>query len=346
MLDITKIIDNAYAVVKNHEMETPGQFRRWNWQDPGSSRDLGVNEYGCADASNILYMIGRFPSQPQERAMYIKALQDLQDPTTGMFVEATHHSIHTTAHCIAAIELFDAKAKHPLKDLHFLLEKEALYKFMDELDWAGLPWIMSHRGAGLYAALVLQDEVDRQWQGWYFDWLNENADPQSGFFRKGAVQEGKKPLFHHLAGTFHYLFNMEYARQPLRYPDKLIDSCLSIWEDLKKKSPDELCLDYNNRWENLSKSISFAEIDWVYCVTRALRQSGHRFAECKAALREFAGIYINWLNSLDHFTHDDFNDLHQLFGCICALAELQTALPGEIYSEKPLKLVLDRRPFI
>jgi hypothetical protein len=35
-----------------------------------------------------------------------------------------------------------------------------------------------------------------------------------------------------------------------------------------------------------------------------------------------------------------------LFGAVCALAELQRALPGEIRSERPLRLVLDRRPFI
>ena len=45
-------------------------------------------------------------------------------------------------------------------------------------------------------------------------------------------------------------------------------------------------------------------------------------------------------------TDDGLNDLHALFGAVCCLAELQAALPGEITSEKPLKLVLDRRPFI
>ena len=345
MLDITKIIDDAYAVVKNHEMETPGMFRRWNWQNEAGNRDLGVNEYGCADASNILYMIGRFPSKPEERALYVKALKDLQAADTGMFTEATHHTIHTTAHCIAAIELYDDVAEYPLRQLQFLLDRETLRTFMDQLNWASEPWVMSHQGAGLYAALVLQGEGDRQWQDWYFEWLYENADPETGFWRKGAIQEHKKPMFHHLAGTFHYLFNHEYAHMPLRYPEKMIDTCLNIWANLKNNEGGTR-EDYNNRWEQLSKSVSFAEIDWVYCVTRALRQSGHRHDECKAILREFAKIYIDWLNSIDHFTHDDFNDLHQLFGCICALAELQAALPGEIRSNKPLKLVLDRRPFI
>ncbi|MDF3130566.1 hypothetical protein P0Y35_15265 [Kiritimatiellaeota bacterium B1221] len=43
---------------------------------------------------------------------------------------------------------------------------------------------------------------------------------------------------------------------------------------------------------------------------------------------------------------DGLNDLHMLFGSLCALAELQASLPGVLTSSRPLKLVLDRRPFI
>ena len=45
--------------------------------------------------------------------------------------------------------------------------------------------------------------------------------------------------------------------------------------------------------------------------------------------------------------HDEsVNDLHMLFGGVCGLAELSRALRGVLVSEIPLKLVLDRRPFI
>ncbi len=40
------------------------------------------------------------------------------------------------------------------------------------------------------------------------------------------------------------------------------------------------------------------------------------------------------------------NDLHLLFSVTCCLAELQAALPDCLPSTKPLRLVLDRRPFI
>ena len=68
------------------------------------------------------------------------------------------------------------------------LTKENLYDLLDGLNWAEGPWTASHQGAGIYAALVLQGEASLTWQDWYFDWLYENADPDTGLWRKGAVK--------------------------------------------------------------------------------------------------------------------------------------------------------------
>ena len=96
----------------------------------------------------------------------------------------------------------------------------------------------------------------------------------------------------------------------------------------------------------LYTGIAFAQIDWVYCQNRALRQCGHRFEESIAAIRAFADRYLTDLLSRDFKTDKGLDDLHALFGCICCIAELQQTLPGTILTDKPLKLVLDRRPFI
>ena len=181
--------------------------------------------------------------------------------------------------------------------------------------------------------MVLSDSVGSEWQDTYFNWLWENADEKTGFWRKDAVLSDDKPVFHHLAGTFHYLFNHEYAKKPLRYPEKIIDTCLALYEK-------------NETVLNFGQNIGFAEIDWVYCITRASRQTSHRFEDCRNALKKFAKGFIEYLDGIDEKTDDGFNDLHMLFGTVCCLAELQQALPGMIRSKKPLKLVLDRRPFI
>ena len=67
---------------------------------------------------------------------------------------------------------------------------------------------------------------------------------------------------------------------------------------------------------------------------------------CKEAILDFAKEFVEYLDSLDFETDDGVNDLHMLFGAVCALAEMQAALPGVVETTKPLRLVLDRRPFI
>ena len=328
--NIDRIIDKIYNTVQTHRL-AEGEYARWLWQDEKGSRELGINEYGCADAANILYTIGRFERDPAKRVCWVNAMQNMQDPETGMFTEKTHHTIHTTAHVVAALELFDALPRYPLTDLFKYKTKEGLYEKLESLKWDSDPWSQSHQGAGLFAALTIAREVDAEWIKWYFDWLREKCDPEIGMSYAGKF--GIKPLNHHLNGWFHYLFNHNYMRMAFPYPEKLIDSCLAMYEK-------------NELGPTFGRTCNFAEIDWVFAVNRAMRQTPHRFHECKAALHDFAEKYLDYMDNIDGEKDDCFNDLHMLFGAVCALAELQMALPGEIITTVPMKIVLDRRPFI
>ena len=227
-------------------------------------------------------------------------------------------------------------------DLQKYANKEGLYKLLENLDWDARPWPESHQGAGIYASLKLTDAVGLEWERDYFKWLWENQDSETGFWKKGIIENATAPLYHFMGGSFHYLFNMEYARQTLRYPEKMIDTCLALYQN--QQIGDKGGNSYQA--DQFGKYIGFLEIDWVYCLTRAGRQTTYRHDDIKCALRKFAGEYIDWLYSLDVVTHEGFNDLHMLFGTTCALAELQQELRGELETKKPLRLVLDRRPFI
>jgi hypothetical protein len=329
-LDARPFLANATAILARHARGATGDFARWTL--PGAP-DHGRNAYGVSDAANLLWTLDAFPVEVAERAAWVAALQALQDPATGLFHEPTHHAIHTTAHCVAALELFDARPAHALAALAALRDAAAMERFLDALDWAGAPWTESHRGAGLYAALHLAGESTPAWEARYFAWLARACDAATGLWRRGAVPQGDAALgllFPHLAGTFHYLFDCEHAKQPHPHPSALVDTCLRIRA---------------TRIYPLARFVSFAEVDWVYCLHRAARQCG-RVDEARAALRDFAAEYLRFLDSLDAGTDAGLDDLHALFGAVSAIAELQAALPDEIASERPLRLVLDRRPFL
>jgi hypothetical protein len=335
--DLTTFCGDVLKAVGAHESGGTGVYARYLRNGAGDRhiRKAEGDPYGCADAANLLYTLGEFPSTSEERARWVGALQNLQDPDTGLFREETHHPYHTTAHCVAALELFDAKPKFPLREMQRHGSPEALVRFLGQLDWKHEPWKSSHEGAGLFAARVLTGEADSTWQRVYFDWLWNEMDQDSGLLRKGCYAKVQwweyKMYFPHLAGTFHYLFNIEYARMPIRYPEKMIDTALHLYR--AKDFP-------------LGKNGGFPELDWVYVLHRASRQTAHRFADVRSALLEFARMYLPKVQQMDPDTDGAFNDIHRLLGLVCGIAELQLALPGVIYSPRPLRQVMDRRPFV
>ena len=323
-INISHIIPKIQKVIDHHKL-ADGSYGRY-------IGDTEPNPYGCADAANILYSIGNFPQDPAERAEWIKTLRAMQDTETGLFSEPTHHTIHTTAHCMAALELFDAMPAHRAYALEQYVCKENLVNFLDALQWIEAPWTSSHQGAGLYVALNLGGSPGiQEFNKNYFNWMWENADPDTGLWRK-AGQNGVRPIWEHMAGSFHYLFNHEHAHMPLRYPEKVIDACLAMYD--------------KHDFQGFGKQASFIEIDWVYCLTRAQQQTSHRWEDVTAYLEKFAHEYADFWMNADYDTDKSINDLHLLFGGVCCIAELQRALRGKIITDKPLKLVLDRRPFI
>ena len=331
-INLDPLIQEIAHCVETHRLKT-GSYARWifGYFKDGRPKDRGRNEYGCADAANILYSIGQFPRDPAERAEWVRHLQEMQDPITGLYTEATHHTIHTTAHCTAALELFDARPLSPCKALEEYTTKEGLYRLLEtEVDWAERPWPESHKGAGILPSLTNTEMVGLEWKNWYFDWMWEHSDPETGFFCCG---EKKAPLYQYMAGGFHYMFNHEAEHRPFRYPEKIIDSCIFLMNETREKA-------------KFHSSCGFIDVDVVYSLTRAMRQSPHRFYEAKAELEKFAEKYLDMMLHLDYAADPGFNDLHMLFGSVCCMAELQAALPGKLLTTKPLKLVLDRRPFI
>ncbi len=326
-LDYQPVISHIHQAVEERQLN-PGEYSRYL---PGP--DAVPNEYGCADAANILYSIGKMERDPARRAAAVRTLQNFQNPETGLFEEGTHHPFHTTAHCIAALELFDAGALYPVAAMRQYLKRDALCAFLDQLDWSGNPWNESHRGAGLYSALTLTGETSPEWSEWYFGNLDAHTDPVTGISRKEAVATGKSELCRHLAGHFHYLFCYLHARRAFPCAEKLIDSCITLYRE------DKLL-------ENFGRKFGFLETDWVFTLHRATRQTPYRFNESRSLLRDFAEKFRTFLVEDEWKKEQGGEDLHALFGTITAVAELQLALPGEILTDLPLKNVLDRRPFI
>ena len=325
-MNIQPLIDNILREVDRHAIPgRPGAYCRF----PGGD----VNAYGCADAANIWYTLGHFPRDLEFRAACVAEIQKFQDPETGLFHEGTHVPYHSTAHCSAALELFDAAPLYPFKEFEQYRTPEGIRRFVASLPWVGDPNLHGHEGAGAFAAMYVTGFRDPAWQDAYFTWLTENCDPDYGLSVKGVVNVRRSAAIH-LFNWFHYLFNFHACNRPFPYPEKLIDTCLDLFR--RQDFPPEF-----------NTHCGFWEVDWIFCINRASRQTKHRFAEVRQALREERTILLDFLTSRPDIADlPRGNDLHMLFGTISALAELQLALPGEMATDIALRNVLDRRPFI
>lgn len=326
-MNIQPLIEKFADAVEQHAI--PGR--------PGAyCRNLGqeINPYGVADAANILYTIGRLERDPERRAAWIRELQAFQDPETGMFYEATHLPMHTTAHCIAALENFDAAPLYPLTELEKYRTPEGITDLLENLEWRGNPNPHGHVGSGAFASLFNTGHTDLAWQNSYFQWLEDHCDPDYGMSRAGMVNN-PCPAPYHLFDWFHYLFNFSACHRPFPRVETLIDTCIRLFRENELPTTG-----FNARF-------GFWEIDWIYCVNRSTRQTKYRFDECQEVLHEEKDRLLGLLMNCKDFTTLKFgDDLHMIFGTLCAVAELQIALPGELISETPLRNILDRRPFI
>ncbi len=331
-IDITNILENTLKNVTSHRLDE-GKYCRWIKLESYGERNFGINAYGCADAANILYTLNNMPKSNEERHAFIGTLQAMQDPVTGYFKEGTHHIIHTTAHCTASLELFDALPLYDFTDMNKYRDFAEFEKYMAEYDWLRLGKA-AHAGAGIYAAMSITGAVDAKWKRAYFDFFNRNCDSNTGLFITEPVPEFTRRL--QIGDAFHYFFNYGDFHEALPYPEALIDSCLDAYKN------DRL----DDQWGVFGRQFHFIEMDWIYCLNRATYQTSHRFDEVKETLYNFAKGYTEYFDSVDFDTDGGANDMHLLFGTMCALAELQKALPGIVVSDIPTRSVLDRRPFI
>ena len=68
-MNIDSLREKISAVVRAHALGD-GAYARWLWQNAAGDRELGANEYGIADAANILYTIGGFPNGEKREQLW------------------------------------------------------------------------------------------------------------------------------------------------------------------------------------------------------------------------------------------------------------------------------------
>jgi hypothetical protein len=137
-----------------------------------------------------------------------------------------------------------------------------------------------------------------------------------------------------IGGTFHYSFLYQYFNRHMPYPEKRIDAILGL------QRPDGYWSGENHLWMTL---------DAIYLMTRSLRYAPHRYDDVCTSVRRIMKVLQQDVYSAEgrKKAFSANGGVHSLTAATNIAAEAQQFLGSkEVVTDWPLKLVLDRRPFI
>jgi len=319
----------THWIVKDFEptVKMPGGAGHYA-RSPG---DTVTELYGVADMACILYTLNELMPAEKERAEWAAAFQAFQNPDTGWLIERspTHAALHNTAFALAAMQLLDLSPQYPVKMGPEYADPRA---FLNTLDWRTAVYSDSHKGAGVGSIFALVPALGTPaWFDAYFGTCDDLVDPNNGLMGKEKPPGGDADQ---IGGTFHYSFLYQNFNRQMPHPEPRIDSVLRL------QLPDGYWLATNHLWMTL---------DAIYLMTRTLRYCPHRFEDVRNVVRRVMGILMGEVFSVEgrKQTFTGRLAVHSVTAALSIAAEAQQFLGAtEVITARPLKLVLDRRPFI
>jgi hypothetical protein len=233
---------------------------------------------------------------PEQHNHWRRLLLDAQDRDTGLFADPlfSRHDLEPTSlgedylvhqtnyFALNALDALEGRPHYPLRFVEPYLSIPDLREWLDGLDWSK-PWRESNMV--MFTATALY--VTWQWQGegralsallGLLDWLDEHQDPETGFW---GLEEGAS-LQDAMAGAYHFLPYYFCVGRPLHFPEKMIESTLSLQQPDGLFHPDgggDTCLD----------------VDAVDILVKCSLLSSHLASQVQEALeRAYVGILGNW----------------------------------------------------
>jgi hypothetical protein len=284
-----------------------------------------------------------FNSHPVEsKEVWISTIQSYQNPKTGWFKEGLmnyggHFKEHSTAFAVSALRLLGGKPEYQFEIAKKLNCRKKVEKWLKKkTEWGLLCWSGSHRGGGLgsiFAALGPESYPHEDFFDWYFNWLDKKADPEVGYWRIGWIHKLRKNRLtkQELGCAVHYYWIYEFLNRPWPYPEKIIDSTLSLQND-------------KGTWHH---EFSYCiDLDAIHALTRCLNQTnGYRKEEVELALLKYLDYAIPYFNDRE-FIFKNYTSAHRLTGYVSAIAELYNFMPDLFEVHKPWIQTLDIYPWI
>ncbi len=276
------------------------------------TKDKPADMYASADMAWSRWAMNDLQLTKKQRAEWIDFIQDQQNPN-GSYNHITGHcKTHAFCHATGALNMLGGKQRYAPKFLDKYRNVEGIDEWLDRIDWVH-QWGASHDIWGAGVPLACSPQTPQEWRDKLFAWLDREASPKTGFWRKGVKPVSKLEF---VGGAFHIWPIYAGRGRMIPYPKKVVDHILT----LQRKSG------------SFDGVFHYGGMDCVWALVYVTENLPYKRETIKKALARNADGIMELYNERPHRF---FIDAHGMESRILTIAMLQQALPEKFKSAKP-----------
>ena len=252
----------------------------------------GVSEatdlYASCDVAIARHIMGESLTKTlsaDQRQQWIAYINSYQQPEDGSYTERYRHSkLHANGMTIGALGVLGGRQRYPVKLYEAFNTVDKVGPWLEQINWAQ-QWGASHLFWGGIHCYSLSRACNPAWLDYVFEWLDNNLDEQTGWWRKGTVYTDRhQPL----GGSVHILPLYQHHGRPFPYPERVIDSVLAL------QLP-------NGRWLKRAKDqdqiMHYLELDALYALRyMGTLAPGYRENDVMKAVNRYADLVHTYWN--------------------------------------------------
>jgi hypothetical protein len=299
--------------------------------------------YGSADVACILYSLDRLDPSREESAAWLEVLSGFQDAESGFFVDrsAMLSTAHNTGFAVGAMNLLDRELvdgelpKAPLRFARLVREPADAERFAASLNWRTDCYEAGENLIGHASSFFnVSGSIPAEWFEWLVDYVERTKmDQANGMV---GVDKPAGGDLDQIGGTLHFDFFWAALGRQLPFAAARTEALLGL------QLPSGLW-DPTNPW--------WLSFDAVYMLRRTLPDLPDDQAQRVRAAVARAAAALSARASDPDLRESDFVDpwigAHMLTGAVSFFAYAQQVLgESRVITERPLRSVLDRRPYI
>ncbi len=267
--------------------------------------------YASADLAWIRWICNDLEITGGQRREWIAFLRSRRNPDGTYRHRTGHCPSHAFCHVTGALHMLGAPAPPLPPFLEKYMDPARVPAWLESIHWKR-PWGASHDiwGAGL--PIACSPGTPREWRDAFFGWLDAQADPETGFWRKGVPTRSR---LESLGGAFHVWVVYGALNRPIPYPERVIDSVLSLQEPSG----------------SFGGGFGYGDMDALWILGYLYARKDYRRRDIREAMALAAAGLMDLLRGNEA---SFFSDAHSTLSRIASLAACAEVLPGLFKARK------------